>query len=84
MGLTEIYTVTRYKILQITILSEFFFSFNFYNIKNQYSRWSLTPVHLQVAELKNNQNISSAKTIIMYRLLFHQEQMVEILDLKRA
>lgn len=59
VGPKEMYTVTRSEIVQITVLNEIF-SLNFYNLKNQYSRRSLTPLHLQVAELKNNQNISSA------------------------
>lgn len=46
------HTVIRSKIEQITILNEIF-SLNFYNTKNQYSRGNLTPLQLQVAELKN-------------------------------
>lgn len=70
---------TRYKILEITILNEKFISLNFSNIRNQYGKWSLALLHLQVAEFKSN---LLHKTIIIPT--FHQEQKVEILDIKKA
>lgn len=80
MGPTEIYIVTTYEILQITILR--FFS-------------SVTTLRINIALksdnctsssgiAQNNKNISSAKTIIISRLFFHQEHEVELLDLKKA
>lgn len=80
MGPTEIYIVTRYEILQITILSEIFFICH--NTKNIAMKSDNCTSSSSTAQ--NNTNISSAKTIIISRLLFHQEYEVELLDLRKT
>ena len=81
MGPTEIYIVTRYEILQITILSEIFSSVTTLRINIALKSDNCTS---SSGIPQNNKNISSAKTIIISRLYFHQEHEVELLDLKKA
>lgn len=82
MGLKEIYTITRYEISQIT--SEFFFLLNFTILRNKTADkvW-----HLYISKWQSSKTIKIFllyKTIIIARLLFHQEKLVEILDIKKA
>lgn len=81
MGPTDIYIVTRYEILQITILSEIFFICHNTRINIALKSDNCTS---SSGIPQNNKNIYSAKTIIISRLYFHQEHEVELSDLKKA